>query len=221
MSGLSLASHPRLAGAGRHRFGANHVVCALALCALASACPPLWGFRLLCFLPVAPARARGSSCAHTSCLPTRCGVGALCVRLGACLVGACCGRVCSVGGWGLVFAFGACSPFGVCVLWCWRFGGVVGQCGCVRPFASACLLACSRLWCGLVGVCAAAACPMGGGRPGRGGTTVSRPIQRGAAPVACAWKERRVGGEGESAPQGGEHNPLAFAYVGTGTPCRC
>ena len=36
--------------------------------------------------------------------------------------------------------------------------------------------------------------------------------------AACAGKERGVGGEGESAPQGGEHNPLALAYVGTGTP---
>lgn len=39
------------------------------------------------------------------------------------------------------------------------------------------LLACVlTLWCGLVGVCAACACPMGGGRPGRGGTTLSRPF---------------------------------------------
>ena len=34
---------------------------------------------------------------------------------------------------------------------------------------------CSHLWCGLVGVCGGSACPMGGGRSGRGGTIVSRP----------------------------------------------
>jgi hypothetical protein len=73
-------------------------------------------------------------------VPTRVGVGALaCVRLGAYLAEACCGRVCSwVAGlrffvfvW--VFAFSGC----------WRFGGVVGRgCPSPPPLAPACLLAC-------------------------------------------------------------------------------
>ena len=48
---------------------------------------------------------------------------------------------------------------------------------------------------------------------------MSRPMQCGVRcpPVACA-AGGRVGGEGESAPQGGERNPLAFAYVETGAP---
>ena len=110
------------------------------------ACPPLWGFRLLCFMPVAPARARGSSCAYTSCLPTRSGVGALCVRLGACLVGACCGRVC------LRVAGFRVYARGVFAFWCLRalvlacLLGVVGQCGPAAPAPLAWLVLTPLVW---------------------------------------------------------------------------
>lgn len=126
MSGLSLASHPRLAGAGRHRFGANHVVCALALCALVLRARPCGGFA--CF-----ASCRGAAplfCAHTSLLAHALWRG----RESVCA----CGAAPVVGvfacGW---LGFGVCATarvrVGVCVLWCWRFGGVVGQCGPAAP----------------------------------------------------------------------------------------
>lgn len=76
---------------------------------------------------------------------------------------------------GLVFAFGVCS-LGVfaCLLVCARLG-VVGQCGPAAPFAPlACLRAHALVWaCWRV---RGSACPMGGGRPSRGGTIVSRPF---------------------------------------------
>ena len=174
MSGLSLASHPRLAGAGRHRFGANPIVCALALCALVLRARPCGGFALLCFMPVAHS-ATGSR-AHTV-LPTRCGVGALVFARGwqrgllwACLLG----------GW---LGFGVCAggvfAWGVCVLACVRSRGGWWDSVVPPPPCPACLRAHALAW-ALFGVCAACVCPMGGGRPGRGGTTLSRPLLRGA-----------------------------------------
>ena len=112
------------------------------------------------FVPVAPARHAGSR-AHTSCLPTRYCVGAFCVRLGACLVGACCGRVCLrvvglrffVFAW--VFAWVVCACLGV-------VGGVVPlpplflpRFACLRVYALVwALLACAtlRLCVGVVAV---------------------------------------------------------------------
>ena len=146
MSGLSLASHPLLAGAGRHT--AQTPLFARFSCA----CPacPLLGFRLLCFMPVAPARHAGSR-AHTLVSAHTCWCGRFsCVRVGACLVGACCGRVCSrvaglrffVFAW--VFAFSGC--WRVCLGW-W---GVL----CPAAPCPPCLLACSRSGVGGFGVCA-------------------------------------------------------------------
>ena len=51
-----------------------------------------------------------------------------------------------------VFAWGVCAFLVLA-----RLLGVVGQCGCVRPFAPACLLACSRSGVGVVGVCGGSA----------------------------------------------------------------
>lgn len=70
----------------------------------------------------------------------------------------------------LVFAcFGVCARL-----------GVVGQ-SLSRRSCPGLLGWCSRSGVGLKSVCAAAACPMGGGWPCWGGTWLSRPIQRGAA----------------------------------------
>ena len=91
-----------------------------------------------------------------------------------------------------MFTRGACSPFGVCVLWCWRFGGVVGQCGPAAPAPLACLrahafgvglLACAVVlrarWAegGLVG--AGHGCPA--------------PYSVALPPLRCAWMRKRVG----------------------------
>lgn len=152
MSGLSLASHPRLAGAGRHRFGANHVVCALALCALVLRARPCGGFA--CF----------ASC-RSPLLGTRVLLRSHLVRphatvwahfvfaWGRALLGLAVG-VFACGWLGFVFTRGACS-FGclracLCALaWGW-WGSVVPP-----PPPCPGLLACVlTLWCGLVGVCA-------------------------------------------------------------------
>ena len=64
--------------------------------------------------------------------------------------------------------------------------GVVGQCGCVRPFAPACLLACSRSGVGLLACARLLRCGSNGNGAGQ---SLSRPIQRGAAPVALCARE--------------------------------
>ena len=143
MSGL-LSRCPPLRAQAAH--GANQVVCAL-LCAL-SACPRWSSALRSCRSPAFP---RFPCCAHTWLRP-HATVWAFLVFARVVEEQACCGRVCSVGGWGLVFARGACSPFGVCVFWCWRaclgwWGSVVPP----PPFAPlACLLACSRSGVGLL-----------------------------------------------------------------------
>lgn len=69
---------------------------------------------------------------------------------------------CLLGGW---LGFGVCATarvrVGVCVLWCWRFGGVVGQCGPAAPFAP---LACLRAHAFGVGLLACAGCCVPDGR---------------------------------------------------------
>ena len=139
------------------------------LCAL-SACPRWSSALRSCRSPFAATGFR----AHTSCLPTRSGVGALVFAWGwqlglAVGVFAC--------GWlGFVFTRGACS-FGclracLCALaWGW-WGSVVPPPPC--PGLLACLRAHALVW-----VCwrvRGSACPMGGWRSGRGGTIVSRPF---------------------------------------------
>lgn len=49
-----------------------------------------------------------------------------------------------------MFALLLCSLGVFALSWCWRFGGVVGQCGPAAPLAPACLLACSRSGVGLL-----------------------------------------------------------------------
>lgn len=154
MSGLSLASHPRLAGAGRHRFGANQgclrAPCVLVLRArpcggfacFASCRSPLLGTRVLLRSHILLAHAlwRGRSLCSLGGVPCW-------GLLWACLL---------AGGWGSCLRAGRVRA-GVCVLACVRFGGVVGQCGpaaplprlaCLRAHASGVgLLACARLVC--------------------------------------------------------------------------
>ena len=133
------------------------------------------------------------------CLPTRCGVGAkVFARVGQHLLWAC-----LLGGWlGFVFTRGACSCgcLRALVLALWWGGGTVW----LRPPLITLTALwrvgfwCSRLWCGR-----GSACPMGGGRPGRGGTTVSRPyaLLVSLPPLRGAWKRKRVGVPARS----GEH----------------
>ena len=152
------------------------------------ACPPLWGFRLLCFMPgCCPTVLRS----HFLACPRAVAWARKCLRVWGCT---CCGRVCSVGGWGLVFAWG------VCVSGCWRAClGWGWWCGLAAPLPRlACLFVCSRPGVGLLACAGWARAGWARGRSGRGGTWLSRPIQCGVRcpAAACAGKERRVGGGG-------------------------
>lgn len=213
MSGLSLASHPRLAGAGRH--GRRKPGLFARFSCACPACPPLWGFRLLCFMPVAPA-ATGSR-AHTFCLPTRCGVGALVFARGwqfGLVVGV------FARGW---LGFGVCA-FWVCSRGClraclcalaWGWWGVVCPAAPSRSLPSGGVgfwcsrAACGRLW--------RVRCSLGCGGNGNGaGQRLSRPIQCGVGCPRCVSVERE---RGLWAPaRSGELNPsLVLAYVETGS----
>jgi hypothetical protein len=145
--------------------------------------------------------------------PTRCGVGASCVRAGGGRAGLC-GRVClRVAGFG-VCAFWVCSRG--CLRSClcalaWGWWGVV----CPAAPAPACLLACVlTLWRGLVGVCDA---PLGAGVTvmGRDNHVPPHAVWR-ALPGCCVRVERE---RGLWAPaRSGERNPsLVLAYVETGS----
>lgn len=147
MSGLSLASHPPV-GRAQAAHGANQGCLRAFVCLLLRA-RPCGGFALLCFLPVAHSATGPLLRSHL--VRPHVTVWALLVFARVVAAWACCGRVCSVGGWGCVFASGACS------CGCLRFlgvGALVGWWGAFvsrRPFCLgllACLLACSRLWCG-------------------------------------------------------------------------
>ena len=132
--------------------------------------------------------------------PTRYCVGASCVRAGggragllwACLLvggGVSCSRGCLLG-WRVRFGVGALA---------WVAGAVWSRRSCPRLIGW-----CSHAGVGGFGVCA--------GRNGKwGGTTMSRPMLRGAVPHAvCAWGEGR---EGWGCSRGGEHNPPACARL--------
>lgn len=132
-----------------------------------------------------------------------------------------------------MFTRGACSPFGVCVLWCWRFGVVVGQCGPAAPAPLAWLVLTSLVWAcwrvrwfcvpdGRVGgqVGAGQSCPAPysvacGARLLRG---AERGGRVGGAPrgVLTRAHTRRDGGEGE-----GEGEPRGADRGGLGGGCGC
>lgn len=68
-------------------------------------------------------------------------------------------------GWlGWVFALLPVFDWGVCVLACVRLLGGGGAVWSRRPFAPACLVGVHAFGVGVVGVCAACACGVGGGR---------------------------------------------------------
>ena len=178
MSGLSLASHPRLAGAGRHRFGANHVVCALALCALVLRARPCGGFA--CF----------ASC--RSPLPGHAGPPALthlaCPRVWR-------GRsLCSLGGvpcWGLLWACllagGWVSCFGVGVL-AWGGGTVWSR----RP-CPACLVGAHASGVGLLACAVVLRARWAEGGLVGAGQPCPAPYSVALPPLRCAWMRKRVG----------------------------
>ena len=123
------------------------------------------------------------------CLPTRCGVGAkVFARVGLYLLWACL----LAGGWGLVFAL---LPVFVWVFACLIVCACLGLWGSVvpLPLCPACLLACSRLWCGLVGVCGVLRARWAEG--GQVGAGHGCPAQCSVAlpPLRCAWMRKRVG----------------------------
>lgn len=215
MSGLSLASHPRLAGAGRHRFGANHVVCALALCALVLRARPCGGFACFasCRSPL-PGHAGPPALTHLAC-PRALAWALFVFAWGRALLGLVVG-VFACGWLGFVFTRGACSLvvfacFGVCA----RLG-VVGQ-SLSRRSCPACLVGAHAL----VWACWRVREPVGGQVRGGNGAGQSCP-----APCAAWWRCRRcvrveerrlrVGVPARS----GEHNPtpsLVLAYMETGS----
>ena len=119
-----------------------------------------------------------------------------------------CGRfLCSRGWWKSRFAVGVFARWVVgfrvyargVFVWvfaCFGVGALVGWWGSVVPPPLITLTAlwrvglwCSRLWCGCGSVC-----PMGGGRPGRGGTWLSRPyaLLVSLPLLRGAWKRKRV-----------------------------
>ena len=177
-------------------------------------------------MPVAPAATGSPALTHLAC-PRAVAWALLCSRGGGSL-----GLLwaCLLVGWlGFgVYARGVFVWVFACLLVCARLG-VVGQCGCVRPFASACLLACSRSG---VGLLACAMLPWVRGNGKWGGTTLSRPIQRGVRCPAAAWRAReglwvlswcantRAYAErrGRGEPRGADSGGLAGGG-GAGIPC--
>ena len=212
MSGLSLASHPRLAGAGRHGRRKPGLFARSPRVRL-SCVSAFGGFALLCFMPVA-------LCCHgfprSHCFAHAFWRGRfLCSRWGWQL-----GLVVGVfaRGWfgvcaTVVFAWGVCA-FLVLALW-WGGGAIVAS----PPLRAHCPLGAWAFGAhALVWACWRVRRSLGCGGNGKwGGTTLSRPIQRGAGLLRSPrGAEEKKGGGG--APRSGEHNPLALAYVGTGTP---
>ena len=129
-------SPPLLAGAGRHRFGANNVVCALALACACPACPLCVGFA--CF-----ASCRGAAslfCAHTVLL-TRLGVGVISVRAG--------GAALVVGVFARWVGWVWCVRLGCLRFWCWRSGGCAWFVLLWLPCFVACLALTRRVWAAL------------------------------------------------------------------------
>lgn len=137
MSGLSLAAHPRLAGAGRHT--AQTKGCLRAPCVLVLRAR-LWGFALLRFMPgCCPTVLRSHILLAHALWRGR----FVFARVGQHLLWAC-----LLGGWlSFVFTRGACSPFGVCVLACVRSLGGGGTVWSRRPLPRlACLRAHALAW---------------------------------------------------------------------------
>lgn len=207
MSGL-LSRCPPLRAQAAH--GANQVVCAL-LCAL-SACPRWSSALRSCRSPAFP---RFPCCAHTWLRP-HATVWAFLVFARVVEKQACCGRVCLRVAGVRVYARGV-FVWVFALSGCWRFGGVVGQCGPAAPLPRlACLRAHALVW-----ACWRVREPVGGQVRGGNGAGQSCP-----APCAAGWRCRRcvrveerrlrVGVPARS----GEHNPtpsLVLAYMETGS----
>ena len=97
-------------------------------------------------------------------------------------------------GWlGFVFTRGACSPFGVCVLWCWR--ACLGWWGNHCPAAPAPLAwLVLTLWCGLEKRVRGGVCGVGGGRQvGRDMVVPPLYVRWWRCPPPDAWRGRREG----------------------------
>ena len=168
--------------------------CLRACCVRCPACPR-WSFALRSCR--SPLQVRGFPRSHLVCPHVLVWARSLC-SLGGVLAEACCGRVCSrVAGFRVyargVFAFWCLRALVCALAWGWWDNHCPAA-----PAPLACLLACLRAH-ALVWACwrvRGAACPMGGGRPCRGGTIVSRPysVALGCPVAACAGREAlRVG----------------------------
>ena len=142
--------------------------CLRACCVRCPACPR-WSFALRSCR--SPLQVRGFPRSHLVCPHVLVWARSLC-SLGGVLAEACCGRVCSVGGWGWVFALLPVFACGVCVLWCVRSPGGGGTI-IVPPLLPRLLGWCSRSG---VGLLACAMLPWVRGVTVWGGTTLSRPI---------------------------------------------
>jgi len=102
------------------------------------------GFRLLCFLPVACFSTGPLLRSHL--VRPHVTVWALLVFARVVAAWACCGRVCSVGGWVGCLRYCPCSC-GCLRFWCWRAClGVVGQCGPAALPRLACLRVHALVW---------------------------------------------------------------------------
>lgn len=188
--------------------------CLRACCVRCPACPR-WSFALRSCR--SPLQVRGFPRSHLVCPHVLVWARSLC-SLGGVLAEACCGRVCSrvAGVWCLRYC--PCSLVVFALSWCWRacLGWWDNHCPAAPAPLTWLVLA---LWCGLEKRVRE---PVGGQVRGGNGAGQSCP-----APCAAGWRCRRcvrveerrlrVGVPARS----GEHNPLALAYVGTGTPCRC
>lgn len=137
MSGLSLAAHPPSGGRRAAPLRRKPRCLRARLVCACPACPPLWGFRLLCFMPgCCPTVLRS----HFLACPRAVAWARKCLRVWGCT---CCGRVCLrvAGVWCLRYCPCSCGCLRACLCaLAWGCGAVWSR----RPFAPACLLACLR-----------------------------------------------------------------------------
>ena len=160
---------------------------ALFSCAL-SACPRRVSLR---FVRAGRLCKYAGSRAHTWLRPHAAVWARSLCSLGGVLAEACCGRVCSVGGWVWCLRYCPCSPFGVCAF---GVGALVGwwDSSVSPPRFFACLRAHALVWAALAWAALAWAA---GWAATWGGTTLSRPTLRGGAvPVVWRGERREKGG---------------------------